>query len=75
MAACSSILIWEIPWTEEPGRLESMHCKGQTKPAEMRMHSKADTAVSSSASAACAWVRWKGAQGLLEETLPTFLTL
>ena len=24
MATRSSILAWEIPWTEEPGRLESM---------------------------------------------------
>ena len=24
MAACSSILAWSIPWTEEPGRLWSM---------------------------------------------------
>ena len=24
MAAHSSILAWEIPWTEEPGRLQSM---------------------------------------------------
>ena len=24
MATCSSILAWEIPWTEEPGRLQSM---------------------------------------------------
>ena len=23
MASCSSILAWEIPWTEEPGRLYS----------------------------------------------------
>ena len=23
MATCSSILRWEIPWTEEPGRLQS----------------------------------------------------
>ena len=23
----SSILAWEIPWTEEPGRLLSMGCK------------------------------------------------
>ena len=27
MAAHSSILAWEIPWTEEPGRLQSMGCK------------------------------------------------
>ena len=25
MAAHSSILAWKIPWTEEPGRLQSMH--------------------------------------------------
>ena len=24
MAAQSSILAWEIPWTEDPGRLQSM---------------------------------------------------
>ena len=24
IATCSSILAWEIPWTEEPGRLQSM---------------------------------------------------
>jgi len=24
MATCSSILVWEIPWTEEPGGLLSM---------------------------------------------------
>ena len=23
MAACSSILVWRISWTEEPGRLQS----------------------------------------------------
>ena len=24
MATCSSVLVWEIPWTEEPGGLQSM---------------------------------------------------
>ena len=24
MATHSSILVWEIPWTEEPGRLQSL---------------------------------------------------
>ena len=24
MAICSSILAWKIPWTEEPGRLQSV---------------------------------------------------
>ena len=27
MATHSSILAWKIPWTEEPGRLQSMGCK------------------------------------------------
>ena len=24
MATCSSFLAWRIPWTEEPGKLQSM---------------------------------------------------
>ena len=27
MATHSSILAWRIPWTEEPGRLQSLGCK------------------------------------------------
>ena len=27
MAAHSSILAWEIPWTEEPGGLQSLGCQ------------------------------------------------
>ena len=27
MAIHSSILAWEVPWTEEPGRLQSWGCK------------------------------------------------
>ena len=27
MATHSSILVWEIPWTEEPGALQSMSLK------------------------------------------------
>ena len=27
MATHSSILAWRIPWTEEPGELQSMGCK------------------------------------------------
>ena len=33
MATHSSILVWEIPWTEEPGGLQSMGLqKSQTRP-------------------------------------------
>ena len=32
MATCSSILAWEIPWTEEPGGLQSIGSqKSQTQ--------------------------------------------
>ena len=31
MATYSSILGWEIPWTEEPGRLQSMELQSQTR--------------------------------------------
>ena len=30
MATLSSILAWRIPWTEEPGGLQSMGLKSQT---------------------------------------------
>ena len=30
MATHSNILAWEIPWTEEPGRLQSMGLQSQT---------------------------------------------
>ena len=30
-AAHSNILAWEIPWTEEPGRLQSMRSKRVTQ--------------------------------------------
>ena len=31
MATPSSILAWRIPWTEEPGRLQSMVAKSWTR--------------------------------------------
>ena len=30
MATNSSVLAWEIPWTEEPGRLQSLGSQSQT---------------------------------------------
>ena len=32
MATHSSILAWRIPWTEEPGELQSMWPQSQTRP-------------------------------------------
>ena len=31
MATCSSILAWRIPWTEEPGGLQSMVLQNWTQ--------------------------------------------
>ena len=31
MATHSSILAWKIPWTEEPGRLQSMESESRTR--------------------------------------------
>ena len=31
MATHSSVLIWRIPWTEEPGRLQSLRSQSQTQ--------------------------------------------
>ena len=31
MATHSSILAWRIPWTEEPGRLQSLGSQSQTR--------------------------------------------
>ena len=31
MAAHSSTLVWKIPWTEEPGRPQSMGSQSQTR--------------------------------------------
>ena len=31
MATRSTILAWETPWSEEPGRLQSMGSKSQTR--------------------------------------------
>ena len=36
MATHSSALAWEIPWAEEPGRLQSMGCKVLDMTAQQR---------------------------------------
>ena len=38
MAALSSILAWEIPWTEEPGRLPSMGLQSWTRWRQSNFH-------------------------------------
>ena len=52
MAAHSSILAWEIPWTEEPGGLQSMGLQSQT-----RLSMRAQTSSHDHAGAAAILVR------------------
>ena len=37
MAPYSSTLAWKIPWTEEPGGLQSMRC-GRVRPERLHFH-------------------------------------
>ena len=39
MATHSSILAWRIPWTEEPGRLQSMESQSRTQQKQLSMYS------------------------------------
>ena len=38
MATHSSILAWRIPWTEEPGGLQSMGSQNQTRLTQLSTH-------------------------------------
>ena len=38
MAAHSSTIAWKIPWTEEPGRLQSMGSQSQTRESDSNFH-------------------------------------
>ena len=47
MATHSSILAWRIPWTEEPGRLQSMASQSRTRLNDLaHMHAYMDGASS-----------------------------
>ena len=37
MATHSSILAWRIPWTEEPGGLQSTGSQNQTQPSDLHL--------------------------------------
>ena len=40
MATLSSILAWRIPWTEEPGSLQSMGSQSQTPLKRLSTHAR-----------------------------------
>ena len=45
MATHSSILAWRIPWTEEPGRMQSMGLQSQTQLSEEHTHTHTHTPI------------------------------
>jgi len=40
MATHSSILAWRIPWTEEPGGLQSIGLQSQTREKQLSTHAR-----------------------------------
>ena len=40
MTTHSSVLAWKIPWTEEPGGLQSMGCKELDMAEQLNTHNK-----------------------------------
>ena len=54
MATHSSILAWRIPWTEEPGRLQSMGSQSRTQLKQLSTHSVGKTFHFRTAAAAAA---------------------
>ena len=40
MATHSSALAWRIPWTEEPGGLQSMGSQSQTRQSDQAQHNR-----------------------------------
>ena len=38
ITTCSSILAWRIPWTEEPGGLQSLGCKDLDTTEQLHFH-------------------------------------
>ena len=49
MATQSSILVWRIPWPEEPGRLQSIESKTDTTEATWHAHTHASVITQHSA--------------------------
>ena len=43
MATHSSILAWKIPWTEEPGRLQSMGSQSRTRLSDLLLRGSEGT--------------------------------
>ena len=43
MATHSSILAWEISWTEEPGRLQSIGSQSRTQLKQLSMYARTHT--------------------------------
>ena len=48
MATHSCVLAWEIPWKEEPGRLQSVGLQGQTRLKSLNNNKEAESGTAAS---------------------------
>ena len=55
MAPHSSTLAWKIPWTEEPGRLQSMESLSRTRLSDFTFHFHALEKAMATQSSVLAW--------------------
>ena len=53
MAAHSSIPAWRIPWTEEPGRLQSITSQSRTRLKPLNTHTESTTFPASVTTSMC----------------------
>ena len=45
MATCSSVLVWKIPWTEEPGELCPWSCKESVMTEQLNTHTHTHSSI------------------------------
>ena len=60
MATHSSILAWRIPWTEDPGGLQSMGSQRDTTKVTQHAHTQAHTTPATGCGIVCEGWRWGG---------------
>ena len=67
MATHSSILAWRIPWTEEPGGLQSMGLQTQTQLNQFSMYACTYRALSLELPLGKNWKLWMNTSAVYEE--------
>ena len=68
MATHSSTLAWKIPWTEEPGMLQSMGSQSQTQLSDFTHSLTAELLLLTYHRGCCEWPRLQTSRGTVDET-------